>query len=175
MDGGMNSPMTPGVLNASPQAYRDGMAHVAGHVHVVTTAGAAGTSGFTAIAVASVSDDPPTLLVCLNRKSANGGLIEANGVFAINALPAGAEVLAETFAGRRGLAGAARFGAGVWTQLVTGSPVLEGALVSFDCRLVELKPMATHAIVIGRVEAVRIGPAGAALAYFDRAYRPIPR
>ncbi len=81
MDGGTVRSMIPGVLAASSQAYRDGMAHVAGHVHVVTTAGAAGTSGFTAIAVASVSDDPPMLLVCLNRKSANGDLIGRNGVF----------------------------------------------------------------------------------------------
>jgi flavin reductase (DIM6/NTAB) family NADH-FMN oxidoreductase RutF len=175
MEGGSSRALIPGVLSATPQAYRDGMAHVAGHVHVVTTAGQAGTSGFTAIAVASVSDDPPTLLVCLNRKSANGALIEANGVFAINALPADAEALAETFAGRRGLAGAARFAAGAWTPLITGSPTLDTALVSFDCRLIEMKHIATHVIMIGQVEAIRIGPTGPALTYFDRAYRPIPR
>jgi flavin reductase (DIM6/NTAB) family NADH-FMN oxidoreductase RutF len=175
MDGGMNGPIVPGSTSATPQAYRDGMAHVAGHVHVITTAGEAGTSGFTAIAVASVSDDPPTMLVCLNRKSLNGGLIEANGVFAINALPAGAEVLAETFAGRRGLAGPDRFAFGTWSTLSTGSPTLDEALVSFDCRLAEIRPVATHIIVIGQVVAVRVGPTGAALAYFDRAYRPIPR
>ncbi len=175
MDGGTNRSMIPGVLAATSQAYRDGMAHVAGHVHVITTGGPAGISGFTAIAVASVSDEPPTLLVCLNRKSANGALIEKNGVFAVNALPAGAETLAETFAGRRGLTGAERFREGLWTPLATGSPTLDSALVSFDCRLVEMRSMATHHIVIGQVEAVRIGPDGAALAYFDRAYRPIPR
>lgn len=168
------SPQQP-ILGPGPQAYRDGMAHVAGHVHVITTAGPAGTSGFTAIAVASVSDDPPTLLVCLNRQSANGRLIEANGVFAVNALPAGAEALAETFAGRRGLAGAERFSAGTWSALSTGAPALDAALVSFDCRLVEMRPIATHVVMIGRVEALRVGPAGPALAYFDRAYRPIPR
>lgn len=175
MDGGMNQRMAPGLDAATPQAYRDGMAHVAGHVHVITTAGQAGTSGFTAIAVASVSDDPPTLLVCLNRKSVNGDLIARNGVFAVNALPAGAENVAETFAGRTGLTGAARFAVGAWTPFSTGAPTLDTALAAFDCRLIEMKPMATHAIIIGRVEAIRLGPAGAALAYFDRAYRPIPR
>lgn len=175
MDGGASRSMIPGVRAASPQAYRDGMAHVAGHVHVITTAGPAGTSGFTAIAVASVSDEPPTLLVCLNRKSANGALIASNGVFAVNALPAGAEGLAETFAGRRGHVGAERFGEGTWSPLATGAPTLDTALVTFDCRLVEMRAMATHHILIGQVEAVRIGPTGPALAYFDRAYRPIPR
>lgn len=175
MDGGINRALVPGLVPPTSQAYRDGMAHVAGHVHVVTTAGSAGTSGFTAIAVASVSDDPPMLLVCLNRKSANGGLIAENGVFAVNALPAGQEVLAEAFAGRTGLSGRERFSEGRWSALATGSPVLESALVSFDCTVVDMRPVATHSIIVGRVEAIRIGPAGPALAYFDRAYRPIPR
>jgi flavin reductase (DIM6/NTAB) family NADH-FMN oxidoreductase RutF len=175
MEGGTNrSLILPGAA-VTPEAYRDGMASVAGHVHLITTAGPAGTSGFTAIAVASVSDDPPTLLVCLNRKSANGGLIEANGVFAVNALGSDAEVLAETFAGRRGLSGAARFKEGLWTPLVTGSPTLDTALVSFDCRVIDAKPIATHTIFIGRVEAIRLGADGPALAYFGRGYRQIDR
>lgn len=175
MDGGMDQAFVSVGLGASPEAYRDGMAQVAGHVHVITTAGAAGTSGFTAIAVASVSDNPPMLLFCINRQSANGPLVEANGVFALNALAAGATGLAETFAGRTGLKGAERFGEGRWMTLVTGAPVLETALASFDCRVVEARPIATHLVVIGRVEAVRTGGEGAALAYFGRAYRDIPR
>jgi flavin reductase (DIM6/NTAB) family NADH-FMN oxidoreductase RutF len=175
MDGGMDQAFAAVGLGATPEAYRNGMAQVAGHVHVVTTAGAAGTSGFTAIAVASVSDNPPMLLFCINRQSANGPLVEANGVFAINALPAGASDLAEAFAGRRGLQGADRFREGRWTTLVTGAPVLETALASFDCRVIEARPIATHLVVIGRVEAVRTGGEGAALAYFGRAYRDIPR
>lgn len=175
MDGGSNRTVVVPDVGVTPQSYRDGMAAVAGHVHLITTAGPAGTSGFTAIAVASVSDDPPTLLVCLNRKSANGGLIEANGVFAVNALAAGAEVLAETFAGRRGLAGAARFSEGQWTPLATGSPTLDTALVTFDCRVLEIKPVATHTIIIGTVVALRVGAEGPALAYFGRGYRAIAR
>ncbi|TIW51814.1 MAG: flavin reductase, partial [Mesorhizobium sp.] len=50
-----------------PQAYRDAMAHFAGQVHVVTTDGPAGRRGATVIAACSVSDTPPTVLVCLNR------------------------------------------------------------------------------------------------------------
>ncbi|TGV53477.1 flavin reductase, partial [Mesorhizobium sp. M2D.F.Ca.ET.160.01.1.1] len=48
-----------------PQAYRDAMSHFAGHVHVVTTDGPAGKRGATVIAACSVSDTPPTILVCL--------------------------------------------------------------------------------------------------------------
>ncbi|MPT25288.1 MAG: flavin reductase, partial [Starkeya sp.] len=48
--------------------YREAMSRLVAAVHVITTHGAEGRAGFTATAVASVSDSPPTLLVCLNRR-----------------------------------------------------------------------------------------------------------
>ena len=51
------------------QAYREAMARFGAAVSVVTTDGPAGRYGFTASAVCSVTDDPPTLLVCMNRGS----------------------------------------------------------------------------------------------------------
>ena len=62
------------------QAFRDGMARLAAAVHVVTTDGPGGRGGFTASAVCSVTDDPPTLLVCVNLHSRQNDLIRANGV-----------------------------------------------------------------------------------------------
>ena len=49
------------------QAYREAMARLGAAVNVVTTDGPGGRGGFTASAVTSVTDDPPTLLVCANR------------------------------------------------------------------------------------------------------------
>ena len=72
--------------------YRDAMAHFAGHVHVVTTDGAAGRRGVTVIAACSVSDRPPTVLVCLNRENDANDLFVENGVFALNADVAGGDV-----------------------------------------------------------------------------------
>ena len=48
-------------------SFRDAMAHVGAAVNIITTDGPAGRAGFTASAVCSVTDTPPTLLVCLNR------------------------------------------------------------------------------------------------------------
>ena len=53
----------------TPEAYREGMSNLAGAVNIVTTNGPAGKAGFTATAVCSVSDNPATLLVCLNRSA----------------------------------------------------------------------------------------------------------
>ena len=66
-----------------------------------------------------------------------------------------------------------RFGIGEWTTLKTGSPVLTSAVVAFDCRTIETKAMASHNVIFGVVEAVRLGPSGPAFVYHDRAYKPV--
>lgn len=147
---------------ATPEAasFRDAMARVATAVHVVTTLGPAGRAGLTATAVASVSDNPPTVLVCIARPSRTLAVIEASGLFCINTLP-GADVdLAEIFASRRGVEGEARFATRDWTTLATGAPVLSDAVAAFDCRLTAVQDVATHRILIGEV----MGLGGAATA-----------
>jgi flavin reductase len=154
-----------------PQAFRDGMSRVGAAVHIITTGGVAGRAGFTATAVSSVSDQPPTVLVCLNRNGRSAAVLAENQVFCVNTLAAEDQPLADVFAGRGGLAGEERFSHGEWDQLITGAPVLAGALVAFDCRIIGFHPVATHQILIGQVEAVRLGPARPALLYAGRAYR----
>jgi flavin reductase (DIM6/NTAB) family NADH-FMN oxidoreductase RutF len=77
------------------------------------------------------------------------------------------------FAGRSGAQLHERFAQGEWTTLKTGSPVLASSVVAFDCRVVEIKAVASHNVIFGSVEAVRLGPAGAALVYHERAYKPV--
>jgi flavin reductase (DIM6/NTAB) family NADH-FMN oxidoreductase RutF len=64
-----------------------------------------------------------------------------------------------------------RFAQGEWLTLKTGAPVLASAVVAFDCRTIEIKAMASHNVVFGAVEAVRLGPSGPALVYHERAYK----
>ena len=67
-------------LPVEADAFRGAMARVAGAVHLVTTDGTGGRAGFTASAVCSVSDGPPTLLVCINRSSSAYAAVSANDV-----------------------------------------------------------------------------------------------
>jgi len=136
------------------EAYRDGMARLAAAVNVITTDGPAGAGGFTASAVCSVTDDPPTLLVC------------------VNTLAASQSSVAERFAARD-MAIDQRFAAAAWSRLVTGAPVLEGALASFDCRIVERLERGTHAVILCEVQAVKISQDAEALVYFGRGYRTL--
>ncbi|MBX3577112.1 MAG: flavin reductase [Rhizobiaceae bacterium] len=154
-----------------PQDYRDAMSQFAGAVHVVTTDGPAGRRGATVIAACSVSDNPPTILVCLNRENAANDAFRDNGVFALNTLAAGHEGLATGFSGVTGLGQDARFELGAWETLATGAPVLADAMVVFDCRLVDSKDLATHRVLFGKVTGLRHGDRLRPLLYYDRGYR----
>lgn len=153
------------------QAYRDAMARFAGAVHILTTDGAAGRRGTTVIAACSVSDAPPTILVCVNRQNANNDVFVENGCFALNTLSAAHEPLAVAMSGVTGLSAEDRFAAGTWDTIASGSPALVGALSIFDCELVDAKDLATHRVLFGRVTGLRIADNLKPLLYFNRSYR----
>ena len=150
--------------------FRECMSRVTSAVHIVTTDGVAGLAGITASAVASVSDDPATMLVCVNKSSHSAPRFIANKVFCINTLAAGDQALADCFAGRTGLHLDARFQQGDWEKCVSGAPVLGSAIAIFDCRVIDIQDVATHHVMIGEVMAVRLLREGACLAYHDRRY-----
>ena len=149
------------------------MARLGAAVHVVSTAGPGGRTGFTATAIISVSDQPATLLVCLNRQSQVTPVLQQNGVLCVNTLGAGEAAIADIFAGRTGIFMEERFKHGQWTTLKTGSPVLASAVIAFDCRIFEVKAIASHNVYFCAVEAIRQGPAGPVLVYHERAYKRV--
>lgn len=165
---------TLGLLTSSTieaPAFREAMSRFTAAVHIVTTDGAAGRRGVTATSVASVSDDPATLLVCLNSSSPANRRFEANGCFAVNLLAATDEEMARAFSGEGRLDPDERFLMAEWGGLATGAPILDGALASFDCRLTDSRIVATHRVMIGEVAAIRLGDPGPALLYLGRGYR----
>lgn len=156
------------------QIYRDAMARLGAAVSVITTTGPAGTAGFTASAVCSVTDDPPTLLVCMNRGSRLNEAFKANRVLCVNTLAAAQQPLSPLFAGLTGVDDmAARFAAAEWTSLVTGSPVLAGAVVSFDCRIAQITEVGGHSVFFCEVDAIQAGSEHEGLIYFGRSYHRI--
>ncbi len=160
-------------FSVAPEHFREAMSRVGSAVHIVTTGGPAGSAGVTANAVTSVTAEPPTMLFCLNKTSRAAPLLLQNGVFCINTLASAHQELSDIFAGRTDHTLEERFAAATWGKLTTGAPVLTSALAAFDCRLVEAKEMATHLILIGRVEAVEVAPKTEALLYMHRTYRQI--
>ena len=137
------------------ETFKAGMRRLAGHVCIITTADAqAGRSGLTATAVCSVSASPPTLLCCINRKNTSYKAIRDAGILAVNVLAMSDRELANRFA--TGLSGEGRFAMGLWSTLATGAPILESALVSFDCRIAQAVDVGTHGILFGEIVSVRV-------------------
>ena len=159
--------------NVRPDEFRDAMSCLGAAVHIVTTDGVFGKGAFTATSVVPVTDSPPMLLVCLNRAAVSGASMRGNAVFCVNTLCEGDRSVADTFAGRTTLRGVERFRIGEWQTLATGSPVLRSAVVAFDCRLEEIKAVASHDIYFGSVTAIRRGVAGPGLIYHGREYKSL--
>jgi cob(II)yrinic acid a,c-diamide reductase len=154
-----------------PQTYRDAMARFAGAVHVITSDGVAGKRGTTVIAACSVSDSPPTVLVCLNRENPKNEIFIRNGNFALNTLASDQQGLAEAFSGQTGLPVEERFSVAEWDRISSGAPTLIGGLAVFDCEIIDTKEHATHRILFGQVTGIRIGDTLHPLMYFNRNYR----
>ncbi|AXS41145.1 flavin reductase family protein [Breoghania sp. L-A4] len=161
------------IAPADAEAFRNAMSRIAAAVHVVTTDGPAGRAGVTVTAMTPVSDAPATILFCLNRASTFTPKLKQNGVFCINTLAAGAPsvALAEAFAGRTGLDQDDRFAQASWMDLATGSPVLHSAHGALDCRVTEIRTVATHSVVFGEVLAIHSGATPEALVYLERTFR----
>jgi flavin reductase len=149
--------------------YRDAMAGLGAAVNIITSDGEAGLAGCTASAVCGVTDEPPTLLVCINRSSRNNAAFRANGKLCVNVLSAQQQALAAHFS-TSALALDERFAAAQWEHLATGSPVLRDALASLDCEIESIAEVGTHTVFFCAVKAVRTRGAGDALIYYGRRY-----
>src|SRR5258708_29013404 len=119
------------------QAYREAMARLGAAVNVIATDGPGGRAGFTASAVCSVTDTPPTLLVCANRANDSYPAMRANAVLCVNTLAGAHQELSPVCAGMTEHTMEARFEGATWHTMLTGSPVLDSALVAFDCRIAQ--------------------------------------
>ncbi|OLP60096.1 4-hydroxyphenylacetate 3-monooxygenase [Xaviernesmea oryzae] len=148
------------------------MSRLAGHVHIAAASHGGERRGVTITAACSVSDDPATLLICLNMRNPKNQIFLDAGVFSLNLLGADQLALARVFSGSEPIEGD-RFAHGQWTTLATGAPILEQAVAAFDCRIVDSQVVATHRVLFGAVQAVSLGQPNPALLYHDRGYRTL--
>lgn len=157
----------------SADLFRQGMRRLAGATTIITSMmpgeGPGGWVGMTATAVASVSAEPPRLLVCVNRSTFAHGVIARSGLLGVNVLGYDELDAATRFAG--GVPPEERFAVGNWQPSTAGVPLLHSALVSFECVVAEFVSANTHDIIICDVVNVLIRqPGGDPLIYFDGAF-----
>jgi flavin reductase (NADH)/flavin reductase/chlorophenol-4-monooxygenase component 1 len=135
----------------SAEEYREALSRVASSVAVVTTDGPHGIAGFTCSAVCSVTDDPPTIMVCVNRKSAANAIIKANGVLCVNSLSSEQVELSQIFAGVGKVPMQERFIDPHWRTMITGAPCCIQARVAIDCRVSDVYEIGTHSVILAEV------------------------
>jgi flavin reductase len=150
-----------------PMTFRRAMRTLTSAVSVVSTAHEGARFGMTATAVTSLSMDPPSLLVCINRAAGLHGPLLAARRFCLNILRADQAELAQAFGGGR--AGEERFGLGDWRD-TDGLPALDGAQANVFCEVDAVFRYATHSIVVGLVTAVRVSDVVTPLIYQDGRY-----
>jgi flavin reductase (DIM6/NTAB) family NADH-FMN oxidoreductase RutF len=150
--------------------FRGAMRHLAGGVSVITVGRGKDISGMTVTSVSSLSVDPPTLIVSINRESSSWPLLKRHGFFGVNILTADQLDVAERFTGKDGLKGADRFAGAQWTTRVSGVPLLVGALAAIDCEAEDIIERHSHAIVVGRVLDIQASQRTAALSYWQGQY-----
>jgi len=154
----------------SPDDFRGAMRHLAGGVSVITVGRGQDITGMTVTSVSSLSVDPPTMIVSINRQSSSWPLLKRHGFFGVNTLTADQIDIAERFAGKDGLKGADRFAGAQWSTRVSGVPLLVGALAAIDCEAEDIIERHSHAIVIGRVLDIQASRRTAALSYWQGQY-----
>ena len=154
------------------QTFRDAMACVGAAVNIITTDGPAGMAGFTASAVCSVTDTPPTLLVCLNRGASVWPIFSENRTLCVNTLSAGQEPLSNLFGGKRRWRTA--------LPLPAGRRGRRAARVWRRPRLIRLPhqpvvSVGTHDILFCDIVSIIRHPAPQGLVWFDRGYHALMR
>ena len=152
-------------------AFREGMSRLGAAVCLITTDGPAGRSGMTATAVCSVTDTPPTLLVCINQVTRSHDMFIENGVLCVNVLAGGHDELASRFARANE---EDRFATTTWETGLTGAPILPDALTIFECRIVDKIVRGTHSIFICEVVSTLTGADKPGLVWFGRRYLAMP-
>lgn len=147
--------------------FRNAMRHVAATVYAITTGHGGERFGILATAVSSLSFDPPSLLVCINRSASLHEPMASADRFCVNVLGVGNRDVADNFY-KGGVAGD-RFSTGEWIE-EHGVPVLLSAQSSLVCRIAHRHAYGTHTIFIGELIAARHRANAKPLTYYDGKY-----
>lgn len=147
----------------SPETLREAYAHWASGVAVLAVRSGGILDAMTVTAFTPVSVEPPLVLVCVHEHAQPLSLIQDERRFTVNVLPADAKRTASMVADR--------FLLSRLPFAPEGDPVLDGALVSFVCRLHAEHPGGDHRILVGEVERVTFGAVQPPLLYYLRDYR----
>jgi flavin reductase len=141
--------MTVGTVQAD---FKQAMRRLATTIAIVTSGTDDDWTGMAATAVTSVTSDPPTLLVAVNRNASVSPVMKREGRFCINLLAERHAEIVGIFSGQK--KGRERFEVGDWIAAGNGMPILNDAVASLVCLISTTVEVATHTIFVGEVTEV---------------------
>jgi len=137
-----------------PDVFRRVMGHFVTGVTVVTALDDGRPAGITVNSLSSVSLEPPLVVIALDRRRIMTPILWAAGRYGVNVLAEDQQTLADCFAGAAVEPGREAFCGASWHPGLTGVPLLDGAIATLECTVVETFPAGDHDLFIGRVEAL---------------------
>jgi flavin reductase (DIM6/NTAB) family NADH-FMN oxidoreductase RutF len=161
-------------MSITSEAFRDALRHFPSGVTIVTIKSGAEIHGLTVSAFASISPEPPLIMVIIDHRHKAYQLLEqAGATFAVNILRQEQAELSNRFAWVKD---EDRFAEGDWLTALTGAPILRDALAWLDCTIHARMVAGTHTIYIGEVQASAVPtPDTEPLVYWNRDYQLLQR
>jgi flavin reductase len=150
------------------QPFRDAMRRFATTVSIITCTHGGSRFGMSATAVTSLSVDPPSLLVCVNKSASTHRVMSRGGKFCVNVLRSVHAGLSQAFSGK--IKGEDRFQLGNWKQTEDGLPFLDDAQANLFCEIVRVVDYETHTIFIAHVYSAKTQENVDPLLYQDGKY-----
>lgn len=151
-------------------AFRQAMRSVASAVYLITSRGPEGDVGMTATAACSLSFDPMSVLISVNRSASMTRTLESTGRFNLNVLSDEDINIANAFGSPSGRD--SRFVQGDWYDM-DGMPALRSSISSISCEVANTMEFGTHRIYAGTVRAVDNRTSRAELIYCNGAFRSL--
>lgn len=150
----MPEPLVEDPFDIAPAAFRRVMGHFVTGITVVTTLDEGGPQGITVNALTSVSLEPPLVMVALDRRRFITPAVRQSGRYAVNVLSEDQQALSDCFAGAPVSPGREAFCGAAWHAGATGLPLIDGAIASLECTVVQTFSAGDHDLFIGHVDAL---------------------
>jgi len=162
------------MMDFDSSRFRQVMGRFVTGVTVVTTVADGRPQGITVNALSSVSLEPALVMVALDRRRFITPMVRELGRYAVNVLGEDQQALSDCFAHAAVKPGREDFCGAAWHAGITGLPLLDGAIATLECTVMETFSAGDHDLFIGRVDALDDGGLATAgvgpLLYFRRRY-----
>ena len=150
------------------ELYKRAVSRFPTGVAVIATAIGERKAGMTVNALFSLSLDPPSILVSMQRGSESTGLLRESRRAAISFLASSQQRVSELFSKRNSTVD--KFADGTYHLSLSGQPIINGSIAAMDVEVTEILNVADHDLMVCNVDSVLHLEDGSPLLYWGGLY-----